>query len=163
MVTVLAAVIVFVALVIPDTVGRPRPGVFLPGAVLRIPLEGIVGAALLIVLPPRARRITALVLGTGLGVLAILKMIDIGFRAVLARRFDPVLDWSLFGNGYDYMSETYGRAAAVAAVIGAVLLVLGGIGLLALAVLRLSALAAGYRKAAGGVVVGLVAAWLVFA
>ena len=33
-------------------------------------------------------------------------MIDVGFRAVLARRFDPVLDSPLFGNGYDYLTET---------------------------------------------------------
>ena len=40
--TVIAALLVFVALVLPDQSGRFKPGEFMAGAFLRIPLEGIV-------------------------------------------------------------------------------------------------------------------------
>ena len=90
--TAIAALLVFVALVLPDQSGRFKPGEFMAGAFLRIPLEGIVGAAVLLVLPARARRVAAVVLGLGLGVLALLKVINLGFRYVLARRFDPAGD-----------------------------------------------------------------------
>ena len=161
--TVLAAVIVFVALVVPDSLGRPRAGVFLPGAFLRIPLEGIVGAALLIVLPTKARRVVAVLLGAGLGVLTLLKIIDMGFRAVLARRFDPVLDGPLFGNGYDYLAETYGTVAAVAILICAVSLLFAVVTVSALSVLRLAGLAARYRRPAVAATGALLAAWVAFA
>ena len=39
---------------------------------------------------------------------------------MLARRFDPVLDWPLFGDGYNYLVETGGRTLAIVAVVGAV-------------------------------------------
>jgi hypothetical protein len=161
--TVLAAVIVFVALVVPDNCSRPRPGVFLPGAFLRIPLEGIIGFALLIVLPKKARRVVALLLGAGLGVLVLLKMIDMGFRAVLARRFDPVLDGPLFGNGFDYLNETYGKVAAIAILIAVIALGLAMVAVVALSVLRLAGFAARFRKPAVGAAGALLAAWVVFA
>jgi hypothetical protein len=161
--TVLAAVIVFVALVVPDNLSRPRAGVFLPGAFLRIPLEGIIGFALLILLPTKARRVVALLLGAGLGVLMLVKMIDMGFRAVLARRFDPVLDGPLFGNGFDYLNETYGKVAAIAILVAAIVLVLAMIAVVALSVLRLAGIAARFRKPAIGAAGALLAAWVVFA
>jgi hypothetical protein len=161
--TVIAAIVVFLALVVPDTLTRPRAGQFVPGAFLRIPLEGIVGAALLIVLPFRPRRVAALLMGAGLGVLTLLKVLDMGFRAVLARRFDPVLDGPLLGNGFDYLDETYGRTAAVAILIGAILLVLGLLVITALAVLRLATVAARFRRPAAGTVLAMTAAWVVFA
>jgi hypothetical protein len=161
--TVIAAVIVFGALVVPDSFGRSKTGLLLAGAFLRIPLEGIVGAALLIVLPGRARRLAAVVLGSGLGVLSILKLIDMGFRAVLARRFDPVLDLPLFANGFDYLHETFGETAAIAALVGTVVLAIGGIVVMALSVLRLAGVAARYPKPATRTVTGLIAAWVAFA
>jgi hypothetical protein len=162
-ITVIAAVAVFLALVVPDTLGRLRLGVFMPGAFLRIPLEGIVGAALLIVLPRRARRITAVLLGAGLGVLTVLKVIDMGFRAVLARRFDVVLDPPLFGNGFDYLHETFGSTSAIAILILAVLLVLAVPVGMALCVVRLGDLAGRRRRLATRTVTAAVAAWVVFA
>ena len=161
--TVIAAIIVFIALVVPDTLGRPRAGAFLPGAFLRIPMEGIIGAALLIVVPGRARRMLAVLLGGGLGILVILKMVNMGFRAVLARRFDPVLDLPLFGNGYDYLHETFGRAAAIGIVIATIALVIAAITIAALAVLRLANATARYEKPATRTVTALIAAWVAFA
>jgi hypothetical protein len=160
--TIVAAGIVFVALVVPDTLGRPHSARFL-GAFLRIPVEGLAGAILLMFLPTRLRRVGAVLLGAGLGALTLLKMIDMGFRTVLARQFDPVLDLPLFGNGYDYLHETVGAAAAVAILIGTVVLVLAGITVLVLAVLRLADLAARHRAPAGRALAGLLAVWVAFA
>jgi hypothetical protein len=161
-VTVIAAGIVFGSLVVPDTLGRPHSIGYL-GAFLRIPVEGLIGAAVLMVLPRRARWVLAPMLGAALGVLTVLKVTDVGFKGVLGRRFDPVLDLPLFGNGYDYVNETYGTAAAWAATIGLIVLVLAVVVVTALAALRLANLAARFRRPASGTVAGLTALWLVFA
>src|SRR5690606_13499527 len=56
--TVLAGALVLFALLVPNRVEQLTPEAF-----LRIPAEGILLAALLLVLPPRPRRITAVVTG----------------------------------------------------------------------------------------------------
>ncbi|MFG3115643.1 hypothetical protein ACGF4C_14680 [Streptomyces sp. NPDC048197] len=57
--SVLAAVLVFGALVLPDDLIRLPPGAF-----VRIPVEGTAGAALPLLLPPRPRRTVAVLAGT---------------------------------------------------------------------------------------------------
>src|SRR5690348_6490386 len=54
-VTAVAALLVFLALVMPDQLGRYWAEEWVPGAFLRLPIEGIAGAALLLALPPRPR------------------------------------------------------------------------------------------------------------
>ena len=161
--TAIAALLVFVALVLPDQSGRFKPGEFMAGAFLRIPLEGIVGAAVLLVLPARARRVAAVLLGLGLGVLAVLKVINLGFRYVLARRFDPVLDWPLLKDGYNYLVETGGTAYANGAVVAAVAGTVAVSAALVLSVLRLSTVAARHHRAATRAVPAAIAAWVAFA
>ena len=161
--TVAAALLVFAALVVPDSLGRLKPGQFVPGAFLRIPLEGLLGAALLLALPLRARRLAAPLLGLGLGVLTVLKITNMGFLNVLARRFDPVLDWRLFGDGYNYLVETSGRATAVGALAGVIVLAVAVPALVTLAVVRLLRLVARHRRPATRTVTASVAAWTVFA
>ena len=161
--TVLAALVVFVALVVPDQLARVKPGWWVPGAFLRIPLEGIVGAAVLLIVPDRARRVTAVLIGSGLGVLTVLKAVTMGFLTVLGRRFDPVLDWPLLGDGYNYLVETSGRPAALAAVAGAVLGVAAVVGGMVWAVRRLAGVAARHHRAAVRAVPALVAVWVAFA
>src|SRR4051794_41129050 len=86
----LAAVLVYVALALPRQVEQ-----LTPAALLRIPVEALIGVVLLLVLPARARRSVAAVGGAVLGVLVLLKVLDMGFLSVLGRPFDPVLDWVL--------------------------------------------------------------------
>ena len=93
--TVLAGSLVFVALVLPREVGQLSPGAF-----LRIPAEGLLGLALLLVLTGRRRRIAATVGGAALGVLTLLKVLQMGFLSVLGRPFDPVFDWSRWATGW---------------------------------------------------------------
>ena len=57
-----------------------------PSAFLRLPVELVVFVALVLALPDRARRVRGLVVATAgllLGVLAVFKLLDLGF---LARR-----------------------------------------------------------------------------
>ncbi len=161
--TALAALLVFVALVVPDQLARVKPGQFVPGAFLRIPLEGIVGAVVLLVVPARARRATAVLIGLGIGTLTVLKAVNMGFLTVLGRRFDPVLDWPLLGDGYNYLTGANGRGAALAALAGAVAAVAAVIGGLVWAVLRLSVVAARHHRGATRAVPAVVAAWVGFA
>ena len=161
--TVAAAVVVFTALVFPDQLGRYKPGLFWPGAFLRIPIEGILGAAVLIVLPPKWRTRAAVLLGLGLAGLTVLKVINVGFLNVLSRRFDPVLDWPLFSDGYNALTETNGKATADAAVAGAVALALVLLTLITLAVVRLAKVTPRYKRPASRTVAALVAVWTVFA
>jgi hypothetical protein len=161
--TAAAALLVFTALVVPDQVARLKAGQSVPAAFVRLPLEGLLGAALLLALPRRALRPAAAVLGAGLGLLAVQKVLNMGFLTVLGRRFNPVLDYPLLGDGYNFVAETYGRAAAVGAAAGAVLLGLVVVGVLALSVVRLAGAVVRFRRPATRAVTAGVAAWTVLA
>jgi len=147
-VTVLAGLVVFLALVTPDNVSRLPEGSSPFEAFLRIPVEGFAGIAVLLALPHRARRPAAAVLGALLGLLTVIKVIDMGFYATLARQFDPVLDWPLFADGYRFVKDSFGRPAAIGAVAGAILLAVAVVLLTTLSVVRLTAVAARHRVAA---------------
>ena len=161
--TAVAALLVFAALVVPDQLGSLGPGQSVPAAFLRIPLEGILGAALFIGCPARARRLVAVLLGTGLGLLTVVKIINMGFLSVLGRRFDPVFDWPLFRDGFDYLADTSGRTVAIAAVLAAVVLVAAVPAVLTVSVVRLARVTARYRGPATRTVTALVAVWTVLA
>ncbi|MBT2212845.1 sulfatase-like hydrolase/transferase [Actinomadura sp. NEAU-AAG7] len=154
-VTGLACALVHLALVVPDEFAR-----LAPGALLRVPAEAVVGAAVLAVLPGRVRTATAAAAGAALGLLTIVKVLDVGFDAVLVRPFDLVLDWVLLRPAVEFLDASLGRAGAVAAVIGVVALAVAVPVLMTLSVLRLARLAAAHRREAlaGAGVAGT--AWL---
>ncbi len=154
LVTTGAGLLVLVALLAPDRVGGITPGVF-----ARIPLEGLLGAALAIALPATARRVTAVLAGAMLGLLTIAKIINMGFFAVLARPFNPVLDWSLYQATVDVLTGSIGRAGAIAAVVTAAVLAVAVPVLMALSVLRLAHVIARHRTAATRTVAVLTVAW----
>ncbi|MBU2662705.1 sulfatase [Actinoplanes bogorensis] len=161
--TLAAAVLVFLALVTPDQITRLAPGNFWGTALVRVPIEGLLAVALLLALPARARRITATVLGVLLGVLSVLKIIDIGFFAVLARAFDPVLDWTLFKDGFNFLTDSIGTAGAIGVAAGAVLLAVVVLGAMIFSVRRLSRLLPAAPNLVRGGVVTLSVAWIVLA
>src|SRR4051812_45752850 len=97
--TVLAGLLVLVALVAPADFEK-----FTPGAFLRIPVEGLLGVVLVLVLPPRARRGFAGGGGAALGLLLVVKIMDIGFDAVLYRPVDPGLGRPLPRPAGDYIA-----------------------------------------------------------
>ncbi|MFC8966444.1 sulfatase [Streptomyces sp. NPDC057094] len=153
--TVLAGVLVLFALVVPNRLDRLSVGAF-----LRIPAEGVLLAALLLALPPRPRRIVSYVVGALLGLLTVLKLVDMGFYSVLVRPFDLVLDWSLFGNAADWVRESFGRTGEVVALIAVVALVVALLVLMTLAVARLTDVMVRNRPVAGRTVLVLGTAWI---
>lgn len=155
--TILAAVLVFAALVVPDQIGQLSPGAF-----VRIPVEGLVAVALLLLLPPRPRRVVAAVLGVLLGVLTILKLLDMGFFAFLARPFDPVLDWVLIDYAGAFLTDALGRAAAIGAAVLALVIAVGALLVMTRSVLRLSRLLSTRRARTARGVALLTVAWLGF-
>jgi hypothetical protein len=152
-ITALACLLLLFALIVPNDLSKLSFGAF-----LRIPVEAIVGAGLVLALPRRSRRVVAVVFGVLLGLLTIVKLLDMGFLEVLVRPFDLVLDWSLFQTTVEYIQTTSGRASAIGAVVLAVLIVLAVPVLMTLAALRLTRLMVERRAAAarGVVVAGIV-------
>ncbi len=153
--TVLAALVVFVALVTPRELAM-----ITPWALLRIPVEAIVGVVLAVVLPGRLRPWVAGACGAALGVLMILKSLDVGFLSVLGRSFDPVLDWVLLDNAREFLHGSFGPAGAIGATVAAVLLAVLAVALMALAARRLSRVVARHRTGATRAAAVLSVAWL---
>jgi hypothetical protein len=152
--TVVAAVLVLFALGAPNRLDLLTPGTF-----VSIPLEGLVGTAVMLVLPARVRRPAAIAAGLALGLLLVGKFIDMGFYEVLVRPFDPVLDWVLISDGVEVLGQSIGRAGAVAVEIGAVVLVVAVLAGMVLSVLRLTRLITSHRTASTRALAVLGVAW----
>jgi hypothetical protein len=153
--TVLAALLVLFGLLAPDDLTA-----FSAAALVRIPVEGLIVAAFVLVLPPRARRVVAVAVGLFLGLLTLLKALDTGFYATLEKPFDPVYDWSFFHAGVEFLAGQIGDAAMVAVLGGAVVLAVAVVVLMVLAMLRLTRVAAGRRTGATRFVAVLGVVWI---
>ncbi|MFJ9802700.1 sulfatase [Streptomyces wuyuanensis] len=160
--TTLAVLLVVAALLVPNKVGHLTAPMF-----LRLPGEGIWVVAALLLLGPgrtgRVRRLVPAIAGTALGLMVVLKLLDIGFDAVYKRPFDLVLDWILLDDGQSFLRDSMGRAGAIGVVIGVLVLVLLLLVLMAWAAVRLNRALAGHGAAAatGTLVLGTV--WVVCA
>ncbi|WP_207934173.1 sulfatase [Actinomadura sp. KC06] len=157
-VTVAAFLFVLVALVLPDEFAHLTPAAF-----ARIPVEGIAGVVLVLAAPERARRYAALAAGGLLGVLTVLKVMDIGFDAVLVRPFDLVLDWPLLHPAVEFVEESAGRAGAIGAVVVVVALIVAVVVLMAMSALRLSRVVVRHDRKAAGAAAVLGVTWVVCA
>jgi hypothetical protein len=157
-VSVVAVLVVWLALVLPDRLDRLSGG-----ALVRIPLEGLVLLALALLLRRRARRATAVVFGVLIGVLLLVKLLDMGFHTVFDRGFDLLNDWYYLGPGIGVLGDSIGRpaAVAVAAVTGllAVAVVVG----CCLAVVRVTRVVSDHRNRSARVGTALGAAWVLCA
>ncbi len=156
--TGLAVVIVWVALLAPDELGRLRPSAF-----LRIPLEALVVGALVVVLPVRARRTIAALSGVVLGLVAVVKIVDMGFFATLGRPFDPATDWGYFGPAVGVLGDSVGRAGAIASAAAAVVLVAVLLVVVMLSVRHLSLVASSHRTGSIRAVAALGVVWILCA
>ncbi|GIF71345.1 sulfatase [Asanoa siamensis] len=156
--TGLAAFFVLLLLLLPDDFAALSPW-----AIVVIPLEALVGVAVVVLLPGRARTVAGIVAGVLLGALTILKMLDLGFGVTLSRQFDPLSDWSLFRAASEWVSESYGKTGAVVAVILAIVLAVAVPVLATLSILRLSRVVAVRRSLALRVVAVLGVAWVALA
>ncbi len=153
--TVLAFVVVWLVLVAPN-----KPWLFTPGAFVRLPLEGIIVVALAVIVPARARRLIPWVLGPVLGLLVLVKLLDLGFFIAFDRPFNPIDDWSYAPIGVETMRDTFGRRDADLAVAGAVLLVVVALVLPTLAALRLTQVAGRHRRHSLRAAAMLAGAWV---
>jgi phosphatidylglycerophosphate synthase len=153
--TIGAILLVWVALVAPD-----HPSRLTPSAFVRLPLEGIVFVALALALPAAGRRALAWVVGLTLGLLVIVKVLDMGLYAVFDRPFDPIADWRYTGIGIETLRDSVGPRDASVVVVGVAMLVVAVLVLTTLAVLRLTRIAAGHRRWSLPAVMALGAVWV---
>lgn len=148
-----AALVVLAALVVPRE----------PAGLLRIPVEGLLGVVVVLLLPARAVRPVATAGGLGLGVVAVVGILDAGFRAVLNRPFDPLLDATSVGAGIEFVAGSSGPVAAVGAVLGAVVLAVAVLLAITLAGRHLAGVVRGHRRPALRTVAALVPVCIVAA
>jgi CDP-alcohol phosphatidyltransferase len=153
--TTLAGLFVWVALVGPN-----QPVALELSALLRLPIEGFVFVALAAVVPPKVRRWLVWVLGPLLGLVFILKLLDIGFFAAFDKPFDPYQDLMYIGDASETVRASLGQTTGILIIVLLGAVVVGVPALMALAVRRVTRIAAEHRvwtlRAAGGLGV----AWL---
>ena len=149
-VTGAAYVLVWLALAAPDRMSDLSPAAF-----LRVPVELLVLVALALLLPAVVRRPLAVLLGVALTLTVVVRALDLGFTAVLDRRFDLLNDSYYLGPAVGVLRDSSGDAAAVGAVVGVILLVVVLLALLTGAVARVAASAARRRRLSASAVAGL--------
>jgi len=143
-----AYVVLWLALVAPDRVRDLSPEAF-----ARVPVELLVLILLAALLPARVRRPAAVALGVLLTLLTVVRALDLGFSAVLDRRFDLLNDSYYLGPGLGVVRDSSGTIAMLGLVAGvAVLVVLVGVVLTA-SVQRVAESAARHRRVGVTVVV----------
>jgi phosphatidylglycerophosphate synthase len=136
-----AAAVVWAALVAPDRLDR-----YTPAAFLRVPVEGLVLVAIALLPARRPRRLLAGAVGVLLGLLTVVKVLDLGFTQQIGRPFDPVLDWGSFGSAIGVVRDSLGSTATDVLVVLAALGVGLLVSLIAASVLRVSTVAARHRR-----------------
>ncbi|MBQ0886768.1 CDP-alcohol phosphatidyltransferase [Streptomyces sp. RM72] len=141
--TALSAILVLGALLLPNTLVALEPSRF-----ARIPAEAVVAAVLLLCLPRVPRLVAAALFGTALGALTVLNLLDMGFTEYLGRSFNLVLDWGLLDDAQSFVADSMGGAAAAWAAVGAVVLAVSLLVVMALAAVRLGELLAAHRERA---------------
>jgi phosphatidylglycerophosphate synthase len=152
--TVLAVLVVWAALVAPI-----RPWQLTPGFFARLPLEGLVLVVLAVALPGRAGRVVSWVIGAAIGVLVLVKVFDLGFFIAFDRQFNPVEDWSYLSVGVGTVRDTFGNRDADLAVAAATVIGVSALVIPALAVGRVTRVAATNRRRSLGLVAALAAVW----
>ncbi|WP_443055220.1 CDP-alcohol phosphatidyltransferase [Streptomyces sp. NBC_00704] len=129
----LSLVLVLGALLLPNRLSGLEVNRF-----TRLPVEAILGASLLLALPRRPRIVAAALGGMLLGALTVIDLLDMGFVEYLGRDFNLVLDWGLLDDAQSFVADSFGRATAVGAAIGLVVLIVVLFAVMALATVRVS-------------------------
>jgi hypothetical protein len=152
--TVLAFLLVWFALVGPNELGGLTPGAF-----VRIPLEALLFVGAVLLLPPRPRRIVAVAVGVAFGLLAIVKVLDMAFFAVLHRPFNPEADWGYFGPAVGVLGDSIGRTDAIVATTAAALAAIAVLVFAPLSVLRLTRIVGRHRTTSLRAITALGVIW----
>lgn len=135
--TALSALLVLVALQMPNTIGNLRISEF-----FRLPAEAIVAAVVMLTMPRRPRVITAAALGVFLGALTVVNLLDMGYVEYLGRHFNILLDWQLLSDAQSYLTDSIGTAGSLTVTLGVIAFTLILLVAAALATVRLSNLLA---------------------
>ncbi len=152
--TLLALALVWFALVAPT-----RPDRLTPGAFVRLPVEAVAIAALALVVSARWGRALTLVVGLVLGLVTLLKVLDLGAFTVLDRPFNVVTDRGELGSGFDFLRASLGPLAAWASALAAVAAVGAAVACLPWAVGRLSGLVSRHRRIGTKAVLAVAVVW----
>jgi phosphatidylglycerophosphate synthase len=153
--TIVALLVVWAALVAPI-----RPWQLTAGSFVRVPLEGLVLVILVVVLPARAGRFVPWLLGPLVGLLVVAKLFDLGFFVFFDRQFNPVEDWSYLSVGVGTVRDTFGNRDADLAVAAAAVLGVAALVMPALAVGRVTRVAARHRTQSLALLAALSAVWV---
>jgi phosphatidylglycerophosphate synthase len=141
-ITVLAVVLVWADLLVPD-----RGWQFSPAAFIRIPVELLVLVAVALVLPVWPRRIAAAIAGVLFGLLPLFNILNIAFFAEEDRAFNPVYDWGEIGPAIGVVRNSIGPTLTlilqVVVVLGLVLLA----GAIVASTIHITTVAARHRRA----------------
>ncbi len=157
--TVLAGLLLWLVLVIP-----PRIQWMTAAAWPHAPLVLLALAALALLLPRAARHAVGGVVGVLVGLLVLVKLLDMGFYRAFDRPVDLLSDAYYFGPGYGVLVDTVGHVAAIALMALLALLVLALLVVFPWAVLRLMRAVADRPRAWSARVVGaLLTVWVVLA
>jgi phosphatidylglycerophosphate synthase len=153
-ITVLAVVLVWSDLLVPDKAWQLTPAAF-----IRIPVEALVLVAVALIIPPRPRRIVAGIVGFLLGLLTIAKILDMAFYDTVDRAFNPANDWVSIPPAVGVVSDSIGPAFTYI-ILGALCL---GLVLLVAAItastIHLTTVAARHRRGTLRGLAALTAAW----
>ena len=101
--------------------------------------------------------------GVLLGLLTVLKLLDLGSSAVVGRPFDPLTDWSAFGAALGFLRRSAGGLGASVAAAGAVLLAVALVVLVPLSLVRLGRVTASRRRTSTVLAAALSTTWAVAA
>jgi len=109
-----------------------HPERFTAGHFARLPLEWPFVVLLLLMLSGPALKLLRFILVALLGLALLLRMADIGSYIAFDRRFSPLVEWHLLGDGWNLASQQIGRLEAGFFIATATILLIGlAIGLFA--------------------------------
>ena len=158
---VLAVLVGWFALLTPT-----RPDRITPLAFTRIPLEALVAVGLVLALASRSQRSARVLAAFGgalLGVMTVLKALDIGAFAVLDRPFTVITDHALLGSGLDFVRDSAGPWVAGGALAAALVLLVAVLIGVPVAAVRLAGVLTRRSRAGLGAVLTLSLAWVAHA
>lgn len=141
LVTAAALLLVWVALLAPVDLGSASAAAW-----LAVPVEGVVLALLIGTVGTRAGRFVAASAGAVLGVVVLVKVLDLGFVSTLGRPFQPLSDWTYLGYVPSLLADGAGQVRAQLAVVGAVAAAVGVLLLLPASAYHLAHVAQRHRR-----------------
>ena len=154
MADLVAVAVLGAALVLPNEPGRLTPWAF-----VRLPAEGIALLGLSLALSRRTTRGVAWVVGPVVGLLTVLKVVQLAYFGVIDRAFNIVTDVGHLRSGVDFVRVSVGSLAADGAVVGAVLLAVVLVVAVTWSVRRVTGAGQRDRRRTAAFVVVLCTAW----